>query len=439
MRNGMSTGTRWPSPAPGRSALDPPVVSCDSMAQLNPALATTCAAVLLAACSSSPGEGPPNPQFHGAGGKGAGSGLGGEGSGGDAGYGGSAADAGYGGEAGWGGAANGTGSGGAGAGSGSGGVGAGSGVGGSGNGSGAGGSAASGSGASSGTGATSGSGGTGAGGGGQPADLTNTEEIKPFRVALTSSHVYWTSPTENAVRRAPKTGGNSTLVGASQGGAWEIRTDGSHAYWTASTDKAVRRAPVGGGAVQNVATNQAGAKGLWLTSADVLWATGTSVMRVPKGLTSSPAPVATGTGVDLVVSDGTYAYYPSGGALYRKALTGFDTPESLTSVSSPKDLAIGGGYLYYSHAGGISRIPASGAVEPEDLVISSSADKLVLDGGYIYYGTATMLNRISSAGFGYKMLYFTLVQGIAVDSTHVYWSDVFAVDPGAGKIWRAPK
>jgi len=77
----------------------------------------------------------------------------------------------------------------------------------------------------------------------------------PTSMAVTTTHVYWTTPT--AVQRAPiaaGTGWVAETITGSETAAASIAVDATHAYWLDLTTGALRRAPINGGAVETLAT-----------------------------------------------------------------------------------------------------------------------------------------------------------------------------------------
>ncbi|HMR80860.1 MAG TPA: DUF5050 domain-containing protein, partial [Polyangiaceae bacterium] len=291
--------------------------------------------------------------------------------------------------------------------------------------------------AGSGSGGTGNSGGGGTGGG--PLDMTGEEEDLPFDLTLTSSYVYWTSTKYNKLRRAAKGGGTASTVASAQGGAWEIDDDSTHVYWTCSTDKAVRRIAISGGSAQNVATGQSGALGLALTTTDVVFTTGTTVMRVSKS-GGTPSQIATGTNITAVAVDGTNAYYPSGTGIYSRKIVGFDTPMLLTSNAAVTNMLVSGGFVYYSdQAGGkVWRVGTSGGIA-EQVGNATNVNGIEVNGNNLYYGSPIGIFRSTVAGLGRSTIYYSPAMHMRVDGSYLYWTEYFAVDPNKGKILRGNK
>jgi hypothetical protein len=312
----------------------------------------------------------------------------------------------------------------------------------------------------------------------EPAPGTSCEviasgDIGPRDVVVDDAFVYWvTSDDQSArVRRAPKAGGPA--VSLAEGQAWPaaLVLHGEHAYWVNPEAGILKRVAKDGGAAPSLlAVDLVGVYRLAVDDAHVYAARGSSLgleaalLRVP--VDGGSAEVLVGgvepQGLAVTATDIFYFYWSADYSdqllVRRSKATGEETVLGLAEESVTGALGVDAEYLYYVHetqpapisgAGTVRRTPISGGtdgarsfgIERLDLV-----GPLVDDAG-IYWRShhplgGGAIKRMSKAGGPVRVLVVSEAPqwGLAVDATHVYWTEfMMQGSPAGGVVCRAPK
>ena len=116
----------------------------------------------------------------------------------------------------------------------------------------------------------------------------------PQAVALDSTHVYWTSNGDGAVRRAPKLGGTVETLTSTQTGVYALAVDGTDVFFALATGE-VRKLSTASCCSVTTLSNGVGAGvfSLAVDASHVYWVSqsGSSLTRVLRG-GGSPEEVA---------------------------------------------------------------------------------------------------------------------------------------------------
>ena len=121
-------------------------------------------------------------------------------------------------------------------------------------------------------------------GGGAPLTLATVAvgvDISPQSLVADAESVYFR---DRAIRRLPVAGGDPVALEPSEGPQAEtyLALDATHVYWVNKTSGEVGRVAKAGGAAELLATSSAGVVGgIALDDAEVYWAAGSGVLRVP--------------------------------------------------------------------------------------------------------------------------------------------------------------
>jgi hypothetical protein len=102
--------------------------------------------------------------------------------------------------------------------------------------------------------------------------LLATQLYYGVQLALTSTHVYWTS-WGGGVGRVPLTGGTTQTVGAQVSGTFGIAVDATDVYFTNALNDSVSSAPLGGGPTSVLAGGQNAVENVTVDATHVYWTT----------------------------------------------------------------------------------------------------------------------------------------------------------------------
>jgi hypothetical protein len=264
-----------------------------------------------------------------------------------------------------------------------------------------------------------------------------------------------------------------------------IALDTSFVYYTSPTDGTVAKVPVGGGSPVPIASGQIAPTGVAVDAVNVYWAnngpngTDGSVMKaaLPNG---SPAPLVPGVSALYLVSSGTTLYFTRGqfGAVLSVPVIGGGTTPVWTSNKFPYGIAMDANNVYWgvfnnnvgvyeaavasgsptqfvSGFGNTQQVAADGTnvyfttyfpsggvymTDPNGLSVTPLATGqprpfgVAVHGSEVYFTTSTAVMRVSTAGGSPTQLAAdTLPQQIAVDGTAIYWAS------GTGAILKLAK
>lgn len=222
-----------------------------------------------------------------------------------------------------------------------------------------------------------------------------------------------------------------------------IALDSSYVYFTSPTDGTVSKVPVGGGAVVPIATGQVAPTGVAVDGVNVYWAQngptgvtgGVSKAALPNG---SPVPLVTGVSAFYLVSNGTNVYFTRGqnGPVLEVSVNGGSTTPIWTGNKYPEGIAIDATNVYWGVLNnnlGVYKAPvATGSPVSEFVSGYSNTVQLATDGTNVYFTTYLMsggVYKTDPSGTNVVPLATGLARpfGVAVDTTHAYVTTLSAV------------
>jgi hypothetical protein len=317
----------------------------------------------------------------------------------------------------------------------------------------------SGAGGSGGASSTTGAGGSG-GAGGAPVDPCVGAPVPgslagSFRLGsgdvfdVGDTHVYVLQTNDNdcpaQVLRFPKGGGPTEVIAsyASPSDTYEGRIQGESFYWIASFR--LYSVPLAGGAPAEVAFIQGSPSYQIAVNATHAFAAqsggGFTIRRVPLAggpMDSIDSFSAVQPYFDLAADEGAFYRITS------KELVGIPLPSgapiTLASGSLGSDVAIDDAYVYFKHDSTLSRVPkAGGAVTPlVTLDANEAVEGLAVDATHLYWsdGAGKAIHKVAKAGGPEELVASTssAPSTVRVDDTSVYWAS-----RSDGAIWKAAK
>jgi hypothetical protein len=260
----------------------------------------------------------------------------------------------------------------------------------------------------------------------------------PGAIALDSANVYFAAGT--SIYKVGKGGGTPTPLASipSQSGPGEIVVDATRVYFTDATTSAsaIRSVPIAGGTVTTHGTAAVfKLKGLALSPTHVFWSTGFdgSVETVPIA-GGAKVTLASGQQYTSGLAFASGALYfgeaASPGGLWKHDLGVGSTPVKLSSIPQVSELAVANGTAYFAGGGGIHAMPVAGGTATQ-LASASGVLDIACDGKHVYWnvdnnGTSIPLYRVPVGGGAVFNVasYLKYPTRIAVDDTHIYWTDI---------------
>jgi len=289
--------------------------------------------------------------------------------------------------------------------------------------------------------------------GGGAAVVFATAGARPRGVAVGSGYVFVTTfpamtDACGAVIRIPIAGGAPTKI-ASPTWPTYVTVDSSHVYWTdmgkpSAVSGQVGRAPFASGAEQILASGLQQPNSAWLYGGRILFAEAITTSAPVSGKVRAVA--VSGGPVD-VVADLEPAYYVAANAsrICWAAGTAIRCKKdgavsTLTSAEATRIfyVALDEIYAYYVLGGGVLRRVAFDGSAPVTLDTAATgimfSGDIALDATHAYWISGGEVRKVAKSGGPGVLLHRVAgnAVGIAVDSTHVYFTSW--PDNGVGKI-----
>lgn len=123
---------------------------------------------------------------------------------------------------------------------------------------------------------------------GNPITDLAIEQPATRGIAVDNGRVYWASDGDPATQSSagiwsvPKGGGTSVLVSTDNQGAWGVAADAGCVYRTNPLNYYVRGTPKSGATGAYLAPNLGDATTIFVDDTGLYWATGSSVVKIPK-------------------------------------------------------------------------------------------------------------------------------------------------------------
>jgi hypothetical protein len=257
----------------------------------------------------------------------------------------------------------------------------------------------------------------------------------PAFLAVDSTSVYWTNA-GGTVMKAPLGGGTTPVTLASgQNSPWAIAIDGTSVYWTnnpSTGTQSLMKVPLNGGTPSTLTSGAGEFYGMILYGGTIYWANPSTATVSSLSVTGgTPATIASGQNDPVfLATDGAYLYWTnnahntSAGSVMRSLLDGSMSIPLATGLS-PGNIAVNSTRVYFATPSEVISVGVNGGA-PAMLAPGSPYD-IALDSTHVYwtdYRDGTVMGLPLGGGVA-----FTLASGeagpngIAVDSSAVYWTN----------------
>jgi hypothetical protein len=263
---------------------------------------------------------------------------------------------------------------------------------------------------------------------------------RPNQIVLDSTSIYWTDALDRNVWKAPLLGGPSSILATDPAGAGAIVVDATSVYW--SDGPYVLKVALDGGATTTLGTAAINAGALAVDSTNVYWTDeGSAVYGVPiDGGTRFTLATGQGECAGIAINS-TTAFWANGGlsgSVASAPLAG-GAPTTLSLQPNPIFLTIDSSFLYVNETGtwgSIVKIPLGGGA-PITLVTSTYWPQgIAVDSSNVYWlsylGGTVMSVPIDGGSPTTLATGQSVPQSIAVNESNIYWSTL-------NTIMRLPK
>jgi hypothetical protein len=237
-------------------------------------------------------------------------------------------------------------------------------------------------------------------GGSTVVTLVSGDEACPINIVVDATSVYWTS-NGGSVMKVPIDGGTPTTLASGPGTPWGIAVDATNVYWVdvggLGDDGSVMKVPLAGGTPVVLASGQ---------------------------ITNRAGSMAI---------DATRIYWSTDQGVAAMALAG-GTPELIVSTETPKILGVDPTSVYWAgYTSGILEAPLDGGAMMT--LAPGTVYAGTLRGTSLYYLVGPDVMTVPIAGGAPVTLASgNGPEGIAVDSTRVYWTDSLDIVADGGSV-----
>lgn len=298
---------------------------------------------------------------------------------------------------------------------------------------------------------------------------------RPTAIVTDSASVFWTDIYDDALLKAPKTGGAPTSL-ANFGAGTSLATDGISVFW--STGVNIAKIPVAGGITTVLVSGQADVNALAVDNDSVYWLkAGTwngstynkdgSVMKVAMTGGATTVLVA-GQNLPVAIAvDGSTVYWTNqgtanDGAVYKMPKTGGAPVQVASAQKLPCGMAINASVIYWvtnclwdkTKPGSqtLMKAPKSGGAATSLIETQDISSNIVADDSFVYWSFTGFDNLLAtgtvskvSVNGGDPIVLATAQnhpRGIALDSQRIYWANggtEAQPPPGDGAIMKVAK
>jgi hypothetical protein len=279
-----------------------------------------------------------------------------------------------------------------------------------------------------------------------PIAVADADQVGTLGIVATGDGVFWVDREGYAVWRG-KVGEEAEQLAAGQPSPNQIAVSGSTAYFT--TWDAVMQLPLPDGTPTALAAGQASPDGLAVDQEHVYWGNyqDDTVMRIRRDGSGGPEPLVDGQqGVYRIAVDQDSLYWVTfaDATVMRSGKDGSDPVAIAEGQTGVSDVAVAGDHVYWVTRGTIdtpgvvARAPRGGG----DVTIlatdgDAATDLEVRDGTLYWVNLSGYVQSIALDGQCRALLAYDSVagvNGVAVDATHVYWTNL-----NEGNVWAVPR
>jgi hypothetical protein len=271
------------------------------------------------------------------------------------------------------------------------------------------------------------------------AEVLASGQPSPTDIVVNATDVYWDTfgPSET-VMTVPSGGGTPMTVATGQPGSAYLALSATGVYWTTATmgmsccppmlfcKFSVTKAPLGGGSPVSLVSSASCVlpTGLAADATNVYWfdLMAKTIYMVPSGGGTAVASVST-TSAPFLTAAGGYLFWGDTG-IYQAQIGGTSN-HIATTTSVVTGLAVDGTSVYWTDGDAVAKVPIGGGTVTT-LAMAQKPKLAATDAAYVYYVENGTLKKVPTVGGAVVPLAPCAAAGLAVDATHVYWTDTTA-------------
>jgi hypothetical protein len=237
--------------------------------------------------------------------------------------------------------------------------------------------------------------------GGPPTILAEGAGVSVRRLAVNSTHVFWTDGNVKGVSKVPKTGGTPvTVASTASGDPIAIVADNGSVVWVDNSDGTIKTVSVSGGSPTTLAEAPGAWSALAVDASKVCWSeydvdTG-AIACVPTAGGSKQTVATDQPFVESIAIKGPTVFWTADGEVRSAPLSG-GTTTVWAGPGTPRGIAVDDTHVYWSvdYEGLLLKAPLGGGAATTVATAMGNLYQVEVDGTSLYWAGVNYVARIT--------------------------------------------